>query len=239
MEIEQRSYSGKVFRPAPEVHLEADGSLGIIATPWGNRATARRAIEILCDFVLSAKDDMEATSPFQKLTCLSSLANHVRVGMMLANDTIYREENKSEYQGALEICMFARNEFEVAIAQVGQPHVLLSRAEVPILPLGIEPDLVQEWSQPPQLLHPLPSNVIGLHTTSNFMVRSFRPQADDKLVFVSRSFLPSVIFKTPKNFRTLEGFSAILARENPDVPFWLGVHELKAAHSGRVEGVPA
>ena len=80
MPIQERSYGGKLFRPTPETHIEEDGSFGVIATPWGSRGAAKRTIEILTDYILSARHDMEATSPFQKLTCLSALANNCAPG---------------------------------------------------------------------------------------------------------------------------------------------------------------
>ena len=119
MSFDQRSYSGKVFRPTPELSIQEDGSFGVIATPWGPRDGAKKAVELLTDYVLSARQDMEATSPFQKLTCLSPLANSLRAGLMMANDTLYREENKAEYTTGCEILVFAHAEGELNIFNWG------------------------------------------------------------------------------------------------------------------------
>src|SRR5580700_8765484 len=102
MNLKERSYSGTMFRPAPEIYIEEDGSIGIIATPWGSRQAAKKIIDVLKDYILSARQDMEATSPFQLLTCLTPLANNLRVGVMLANDLLYREDNKAEYTTGVE-----------------------------------------------------------------------------------------------------------------------------------------
>ncbi|MBX3020834.1 MAG: hypothetical protein KF799_04095 [Bdellovibrionales bacterium] len=222
----ERSYGGQLFRPAPEIYLEEDGSFGVIATPWGNRNAAKKVIETLKDYVLSARQDLEATSPFQKLTCLSGLANSLRVGVMLANDSIYREENKSEYMSGVEVLVFAHQEGELSFAQVGYPHFFLARQGMPWIPLSVQIDLSTELSQPPEILPPLPQNLIGLHSTTNMNVASFKTQAHDRLVFLSHTVVSNPLFHLPYESTSLDQVSATLASQYPNLPFWLGVLEL-------------
>ncbi len=223
MNVDERSYAGRQFRPKPEFHFEEDGSFGVIATPWGPRVGAKRAIETIRDYVLSSRQDMEATSPFQKLTCLSPLANTLRVGVMLANDSLYREENKSEYVCGVELLVFAHQLGELAFAQVGQPNFFLARKDMPWIPLSLQADLATELSQPPELLAPLPQNVIGLHTTTNLNVGSFKTQPGDRLVFLSHSLISHPLYTLPFEQTTLDQISESLAKKYPDQPFWLGV----------------
>lgn len=227
MSLQDRSFSGKTIRPSPEVRIEDDGSFGVIATPWGPRSTVKRVTEALSDFILSAKTDMENTSPFQVLTCLSPLANTLRAGIMLANDIIYREENKSEYQSGVELLVFTRNSTEIAFVQIGQPHVILNRTSrpgSPMIPIGVQLDLSMEWSVGKKILSPLPHDLLGLYTTSNFQVMMFRPMPGDELIFLSRTELPPSLLQTPPSERTLESLSRILAKDDPDQPFWLGTY---------------
>lgn len=225
--IEERSYSGKLFRPKPEVHIEEDGSLGIIVTPWGPRSSAKRVIDLLKDYIQSARQDMEATSPFQLLTCLSPLANNLRVAMLLANDTLYREENKAEYMTGVEVLVFAHQMGELAYAQVGYPHLFLARPSLPWIPLSVQIDLATEMSQPPDLLAPLPQNLIGLHTTTNANISSFKTQPKDKLVLLSHSVVSHPLFTLSFDRAKLDSISDSLAVEYPELPFWLGIVELK------------
>lgn len=227
MNFEERSYSGRLLRPKPETYLEEDGSFGVIVTPWGNRASARKVIDILKDYVLSSRQDMEATSPFQILTCLSPLANLLRVGVMLANDTIYREENKAEHITGLEVLAFARQNDELAFAQVGFPHFFLARTGLPWIPLSMQIDMSTEMSAATEILAPLPQNLIGLHTTTNMNVSSFKTRADDRLVFLSHSVASSPLFQLPFERTNLDDISNRLASDYPDLPFWLGVFSLK------------
>lgn len=227
MSFDQRSYGGKTFRPTPEVHIEEDGSFGVIATPWGSRQGASRVIEILTDFVLSAKQDMEVTSPFQKLSCLSPVANSLRAGLMLANDSLYREENKQEYTCGVEVLVFAHHEGELAFAQVGYPQLFLARADRPWIPLSVQVDLSAELSRSSELLAPLPQNVIGLHNTTNMNVSSFKTQAHDKLVFLSHSVCSHPVFALPSDQASIDKVTEVLAKHYPELPFWLGVLELQ------------
>jgi hypothetical protein len=223
--MQERSYSGKQFRPSPEIHIENDGSVGIIATPWGGRQGGKRVIETLLDFVLSSRNDMEATSPFQKMTCLSPLANTLRVAIMLANDSLFREENRNEYASGVELLVFAKYEDEIAWAQIGQPNLYLHRENVGLIPMGIQMDLATELSPSPNLA-PLPSMLIGLNPTSNFAVNSFRPYAGDQLVFLSRSRTPTSLFALKSKKITMESMAEVLSQDSPDLPFWLGHYKI-------------
>lgn len=227
MPMVERSYSGKLFRPTPEVYVEDDGSFGVIATPWGSRQGAKKVIELLKDYIQSARHDMEATSPFQKLSCLSPLANNLRAGIMLANDSLYREDNKAEYVTGVEVLVFVHNNRELAYAQVGSPQFFLARRELPWIPLSVQIDLSTELSQPPNLLPPLPHNLLGLHTTSNMNIASFKTQPSDKLIFLSHSLVAHPLYTLPFADSTVEVVSATLSKEYPDLPFWLGVFDLK------------
>lgn len=226
MAIDQRSYSGKVLRPAPEVEISDDLSFGAIVTPWGPRQAATRAIEILRDYTLSARQDVEATSPFQKLSSLSPLANSLRVAIMLVNDSLYREENKSEYITGVEVLAFACIEGELAYAQVGSPHLLLSRRGLPYVPLTVHTDLSTELSDANEILPPLPQNLLGLHTTSNMNVASFRVQKGDRLICLSHSLLIQPTPALPYEQTNLDSLSHALAKQYPSLPFWIGVLEI-------------
>jgi hypothetical protein len=226
MKIQHRSYRGKVLKPSPLVHQEDDDSLLLIITSWGQSSVAERAKEIVTDFILSSRNDQEATSPFQKMTCLTPLANNVRVAMMLLNDTLYREENREEYNEGIEIVICARHENEITLAQVGQPYVFLSRKGFPLQPLTVGGDLNTELSEAPELLAPLPHSLLGLYSTSNFIIQSFRHNPGDELLFLSRSYFPQEFLTLESGQRNLDSLSRVLSSEHPDIPFWVGLSRL-------------
>jgi hypothetical protein len=226
MELKERSYSGRIFRPTPEIYIEEDGSFGVIATPWGNRNGAKKVIELLKDYIQSARQDMEATSPFQKLSSISPLANNLRVGIMLANDSLYREDNKAEYTCGVEVLVFAHEQQELAYAQVGSPNFFLAREGLPWIPLSMQIDLATELSTSPEMLPPLPQNLLGLHTTSNMNIASFKTQPRDHLIFLSHSIVSHPLYTQKFEDSTLESVSATLSKQYPDLPFWLGTLEI-------------
>lgn len=227
MNLQERSYSGKLFRPSPEIHIEEDGSVGIIATPWGNRQGARRVIETLNDFIQSSRNDMEATSPFQKLSCLSPLANTLRVATMLANDALYREENRNEYTSGVELLLFSMKDGELSWVQIGQPNLYLFRKNAGILSLGANLDMTAELTPPSAILPPLPSSLLGLYSTSNFSVQSFRPLPGDHLLLLSRTYTPSSLHNLHNENISLGHVSTLLSQSAPELPFWLGHLDLQ------------
>jgi hypothetical protein len=108
MKLQERSYSTKIMRPKPLVHSEEDGSLVVIATSWGQPEHSQRAIEEVVKYVNAAKADVEVTSPFEFLTCLTDEVNYVRTGLLIANDALYRGENKNQYFSGVEILVLFR-----------------------------------------------------------------------------------------------------------------------------------
>lgn len=226
MRFVERSYSGRLFRPRPETHVERDGRLLIAATPWGPRSSAQRAIQTLTDYFLSWREDNEATSPFEVLSSLSPMANHLRVAVMFANDSIYQEENRSEYKAGVELAVIARSPDELAIIQIGHPQIFLDRPGFNLIPVAMNVDLSVDLSSGTELLPPLPQNMLGVTRTSNFSVISLRPQPHDRLVLISRSILPPELYQVSRSERDLEHISRVLSSADPHNPFWLAVYEL-------------
>ncbi len=223
LRFEEKSYNTNLFRPRPEIHIEPDGSLLIVATPWGARAPARKAIRKIQDYFLSTRQDVEATSPFSRLACLSPMGNDLRVAVKLASDVIHHEENREEYVSALELFVLARNKDETVWIQVGHPFVLLDRPGENLMTLGNQQDLSLEFSKPGAIFPPLPSRFIGVEATSDFAVESMRTQAADKFILVSSSSVPGNLYSLPESNRSLHTISETFARARPSHPFWLGI----------------
>lgn len=221
-----RSYSGRVFRPRPEIHCEPNGNLCVIATPWGSRGAARKVVQTIVDFFHSAHTDEEVTSPFQAMTCLSPMANNLRVSVMLANDVVFREENRSEYQVGVELFVAARSESDCVWTQVGGPHVLLDRKGYDLNCIGTCADLALAHSDNEGMLSPLPGTFLGVASTTNFAVQSLRLTGDDRLVLVHRSIVPPKLLALSPADRNLQAMSTCLARQSADMPFWLGLLSL-------------
>ena len=134
LKFNERPYSGKTFRPRPEIHIDPESRTVIIATPWGPREAATKVIERMNDYLALARSDNEATSPFQKVSCLSDLANSLRIAALLANESLYRDENRIEYRAGVELFAGVFDAGEFSWLQSGNPQILLSRPGRSLLP---------------------------------------------------------------------------------------------------------
>lgn len=221
MQFRERSFGGQQFRPRPEILLDQDGGLLLVTTPWGPRGCAEKVNGMIRDQFFSARADSEVTSPFDRLTCLTSVANDLRIALRLANDAIYNEDNRNEYVFGFEIAAISIHKNEVSWAQSGFPGIFLDRPNSCLLPLAGATDLSTELGHPKDLLTPLPAAMLGTEPTSDFTIKTIRPQPNERFVLVSRAFLPQSFFEIPYGSRTLENISQAFAEDNESMPFWV------------------
>lgn len=223
LDLRHRSYGGKQFRPLPLVDYDTLSKLLVIATPWGTTESAQKAVTQIKDYLALAQGDREVTSPFQKMSCLSTSANNLRISMFLANEQIYREENSVEYKTGLELLCGVFDNEEFVWAQVGQPQIFLSRKGRGILPLATSLDLAMDLSSPEEILPALPNQLLGLDNSVNMTVNSVRLQSDDKLIFLSHSVPPAPLFTLEHESVELERLSRMIASSYPQLAFWIGI----------------
>lgn len=222
MKIQERSYSSKIFRPKPHLHLDSDGQLLVVATSWGQQEHAAMVSDEIVKYVTAAREDVEVTSPFEFLTSLSPLANNLRIATLIANDVLYRGENRTEYVSGIEILTIARVGRQVAWAQVGSPHILFKRSERPLVPLAPSYDHSFEISLRGGVAAPLPSRLLGVDPTCNVVCGDLNTSAEDLFVLLSSSNLPTSLWQTQGPF-DLQGITQRMVAENSDEPFWLGI----------------
>lgn len=223
LKFDERPYAGRTFRPRPEIHLDPATKLLIIATPWGPRTSARKAIDRMVEYLSLAREDDEATSPFERLTCLSTQANNLRVAAMLANDAIYREDNRDEYRSGVELFAAQVTDNEVDWIQCGNPQILLGRHGRTVMPVGSQLDLSSDLSSENAFLPALPSQLLGLDLSLNLNVNSFRARAGDRLVLLSHSQPPESVYTLKEDAIAIDSLSRDLAKSHPDLAFWLGI----------------
>lgn len=217
-----RPYPGNQPRPAPEVLIdEALGTL-IVATPWGSRAAARKVIDRMVEYITFAAQDREATSPLQRLTCLSNAANNLRTATLLANDMLYREDNRDEYRAGVELFAATLIQNELSWIQVGAPHILLARGRDPLMPIGSQMDLSLDLSVE-KTLPALPAQLLGLDTTVNPTINSFRARPGDQIVLLSHSRVPTEIFSMTNKDLNLDEVVRRISKTRSGTAFWLGL----------------
>jgi len=221
--LEQRSYSGKLFRPSPVFHMENDGSLIIVATPWGQRVGAKKAVENLVDLYLSSQNDGEATSALDKMSSLSLTANNLRSAVQITNRILYQEENREEYQSGIELFVGAITGNEFSFVQVGQPQVFLLRNRFPIAPLATQVDLSVSVSPAGKMLSPIPVALMGLEPQVNVSVHSYGIQTGDRIALLSRSFATSRFLSMESSHANLESMTNELVKQDEHMPFWMAL----------------
>ena len=219
MKLEKRSYGGKLFRPTPKSYVDENGELLIVATPWGARIAAEKAVEEISSFFLSARDDQEVTSPFDVLTGLSAAENNLRTSVLFANSAIYKEENADEYATGAELFALGRINDFIFWAQVGNPSVLLKRQNQPLVALGGTNDLSLDYSKD-KLLPPIPGELLGIEPTINVRYNNLKLHPGDRIFLVSHSSLeqPTFLVENP----SLDAITQTLTQVEPDQPHWVG-----------------
>lgn len=226
MKIEERSYSSKILRPKPTVHLEEDGSILVVATAWGQPEHAQKVVEHVSKYVGAAKADVEVTSPFEFLTCLPDEVNYLRTAILIANEELYRGENRAEYFSGVEVLVLYQKQNQIAWAQVGSPGLLLKRQGMPLQPLSTPLDLSTELSTAEGRLAPLPSQLLGLDPTCDIKVGHLHSQPGDRLMLMAGSRLANSLWVPGLQEPQLTEITRHMVNENPDLPFWLGVVDL-------------
>ncbi len=216
-----RSYGGKIFRPKPLVHEEEN--LLVMVSCWGPGDQAQTVVEDVSKYVAAAMGDVEVTSHFEYLTCLSDQANYLRIATLLANENIFRGENKNEFVSGYELTVVLRHKNQLSWAQVGGPHILIRRNGQPLMPLTIQLDVSSEVHAS-KLLAPLPHWLLGLDSTCQVQCGDVRFNSQDQLVLASSAHLSKALFTDRSSEAlSLEKVTQWMIQDNPENPFWLGL----------------
>lgn len=235
LRFEERPYAGSTFRPRPEILLDEQAHLLIVATPWGARSSARKVIDRMTDYLALAREDNEATSPFERLSCLSSQANNLRIATLLANEAVYREDNTQEYHSGVELFAALVDDNEFVWVQAGNPQILLKRAGRSPFTLSAQIDLAADLSEGEDLLPPMPSQLLGLDSSINLNLNSFKARPGDQVILLSHSHPPQSLFSMKSEEISLDSVSKILAHHYPNLAFWLGLLSISDPHKEKSE----
>ncbi len=220
MDFVQRSFPGNnATLPTPQIYFEPQEKLLIVATAWGSPTGAKKVIETISEYFLATKSDKEATSPFRRLNYLSTAANNLRIATLVANELLYREENRNEYRCGIELFVGTIQDRELAWLQVGYPNIMIQRKGHSLLPISVHMGLANEVEHSEKFLPPLPNSLIGISPEPQLFIQSICPKPGDNIVLLSRSWIPRELFKS--NVKTFEDMSRALSLD-PNEPFWLG-----------------
>ena len=227
MQIQERSFSGKIFRPKPHCYLSSNKKLLTVLTPWGQEATdPKNVFENLENLYSRLSEDTESTHPFPKLLSLSATENNMRTSVMQVNQDIFNSINQEEYAMGFELSFIAIVENIVAFIQIGQPFILIDRPNQPLNSLGQVMDVSLNNFVQDKTLPPLPYQLMGIHSDISFSSFFFRFHPEDKLILLSHSHIPTPWFNLKRQDRTLDQLSQLAVQENAHKPFWLSIVDL-------------
>ncbi len=223
MRIVERSYSTKTVRPRPVIYTEPDGSFMVISTSWGSPEHADRVNEDVAKYIQGAKADVEVTSPFEFLSSLTNEANYLRIAALISNESLYRSNNKSDYQAGVETLLLLHSGSQVAYAQVGAPHLLIQKRDRVPVPISVSFDAGFEMSREDQdPFPPLPQTILGLDSSLNIRAGDFRVDIGDRLILYAGGVWPKSLWSS-NQASDLQLLTQKLVQMNPESPFWLGI----------------
>lgn len=220
-----RPYSGKQFRPLPEVYQ--DDQLLIVVTPWGSRESSQKVIQAITDFIEKCRLDLEATAIYPRLSCLNTHANNLRIAVMTANKAIYETENQQEFIAGFELFVLYKVHNEAHCLQIGMPSAVLSQMHsYQNICLLAGSDHSSDIGRTEQPMSSLASELLGLENSIHPLIKSFKIQSGDKIILASHSKLPSSVYSKTYSEMDLELLCRDFALQQPDTAFWLGILEL-------------
>ena len=124
MDFQTRSHQGVAKMPTTTVQRLLDNNLIIFLRSWGSQDYDQKFTQEVMHFLSTAQADIEVTSPFDYLENLSSLANKIRISLLLAHDYFYKIENKNSFSIGFEVALFMCAKNEIAWATVGRFDLL-------------------------------------------------------------------------------------------------------------------
>ena len=227
MELNFQAYGGKIFRPQPEVLVHKELGLFAVVTPWGPQFQTKEVINSLVQNYETYSSDEEVTAVYSPLESLSYEENIFRQTILSCNEQIFKEQNKeSEYTFGYEMVCGVVRQKQILFIQVGHPYIYLDRPTLPLQPMGHVLDLAAGYSHLPKNPPPLPSQLLGLYPDMHFSVFCLPVEKTDRLLFISRSFIPVKVITAPREERDLNSLARQMAKDNQDIPFWMGLLDL-------------
>ncbi len=230
MNIQERSFSGKTFRPIPKSYLSANKKLITVITPWGQEATSTQEVfeSIETQYNLLS-EDIESTHPFPKMMSLTPTENNMRTAVIQTNQNIFNSINQEEYSMGFELFFATIVDNILTFIQIGQPFILVDRPHQDLRGIGqsIDPSLNVPKNKT-TINTPLPYQLLGIHEDISFHPLFFRFQPEDRLILLNRNTIPTNWFTLKREERTLDNLSQQAAKDNPASPFWLAILELNS-----------
>ena len=205
MDIKVHRHQGLNKMPRTSSHQLLDDKLIIFLRSWGSQDYDQKFIEEVMHFLSTAQADIEVTSPFEYLENLTSLANKVRISLLLAHDYFYKIENKNSLSVGFETTVLMKVKNEIAWAAVGRFDLYKMTKQGPQLFSGIGTDR-DEFVL-------LPVEMLGVE--KDFEMRCGSLRATNESLLVSSTYKNSLKFQSGEDL-----IEDITELSDPNGTYW-------------------
>jgi hypothetical protein len=223
MQISDRSYGGKIFRPEPEVFISDDRNTLIVATPWGQSAIAKDFIDLVMTYWRDSINDTEKTTIYVPDDGLDDNEHLFKMAILAAHEDLRDKYNDEELTAGLEVLCIHKNQQKISWFQLGAPSLILLR-EQSMMPLFHPVDFSYDFSTPEETLPPLPKELLGVQKQIQLGSGRLKIHKGDRFLLVSRSYIPSALFQEESASTVdLDNATKVFATDNESHPFWLAL----------------
>lgn len=220
LNINERSYGGKKFRPVTEVLHDKSNNLFLCITPWGRPDIIEKVSQSITNFLTMANEDTDLTVAYERKQNLHQKGNILRTSVIMASEKINNEYNEEEYTAGFEIFAAIQDGPQWIYVSCGQPSAILCREGLGTLPLSQSLDL-NILTPKKTLKDPLPNQLLGLGQNPPIQFGNLRLKPKDRISLISRPYIPSHFFQLTTDQFNEKNIADILAKDSQDIPFWL------------------
>jgi len=163
----EQSFNSDLKLPHTQVTMYLNDQLILAIRSWTGTDHVQTIADEITRFLSAADAELEVTTPFDYLESLSTLANKVRVALLLANDAIYTQ-NKEKYLFGFEVAVCYKNQKEIVVASMGRFAVQYAKKQK-VYSVYKAPGLMDELTL-------LPANLMGVDKNPQIECCSFSTQ---------------------------------------------------------------
>ncbi len=212
--MQERFYSTHVRRPKTHFFRNENYHLTMAVCSWGKPEDCKKFYDLTIEnYNLMFNDD--ATSPFEQYLQLTNIQNKLRTAILMANEQIYREDNRNSYETGLEFFVMVQNPRLVHWAAVGQPSVFyLHQGQINTIYSATTTTI----SSDPVFLYG-----VGLEPKVQIQTGIFIRPKSLSYCFVARDNIAPALFK--HRSLNIAELSTELIEQDPTRPFWIHVSD--------------
>ncbi|MGH1468858.1 MAG: hypothetical protein ACRBBP_08270 [Bdellovibrionales bacterium] len=216
MKFESFGYRGSFVFTPPLVFKSQSENLIVAATPYGNSADLENCLAEFLNEFENQSSDLDATSPYPKLTCFNGQENLLYTCLQFLNDYMYSNYNKSSINLGCDLFCALRVEDTIYFSQIGWPLILLHR-DKRTLPICSDYSFLPKNKEAAPYI---PSSILGTESSVNLKIQQTNLSSDSELLLLKSNDSPDSllsIYPSP-----LKSIANAYAEENPEQGFWLG-----------------